>query len=95
MLKKEEIKRICNEINLHKKEVEDLRTEKATLEQILQMKTQDVRKTITNEIVRVEEEMKKNFSQQKSENARLQQQIMQIKTEKTELQQTLLGIIGK
>ena len=71
--------------------MEDLRAEKAALEQILQMKTQDVRKTITNEIIRVEEEMKKNFTQQKSENARLQQQIMQLKTEKTELQQTLLG----
>ena len=35
--------------------------------------------------------MKKNFSQQKAENARLQQQIMQLKTEKTELQQILLG----
>ena len=48
----EAIKKICNEINLHKKEVEDLRTEKTALEQILQMKTQDVKKTITNEIVR-------------------------------------------
>jgi hypothetical protein len=40
---------------------------------------------------RVEEEMKKNFAQQKAENSRLQQQIMQLKTDKTELQQTLLG----
>lgn len=45
-----------------------------------------------NIIRRVEEEMKKNFSQQKSENQRLQQQIVQLKTDKTELQQTLLSL---
>ena len=37
--------------------------------------------------------MKKNFAQQKSENSRLQQQIAQLKTDKTELQQTLLGTL--
>jgi hypothetical protein len=55
-------------------------------------KSQDVRKTITNDVTRVEEDLKRNFQQQKSENTRVQQQITSIKGEKTNLQQQLLGI---
>ena len=56
------------------------------------MNTESVRKTLTNEINRVEEEMKRNFQQQKAENNRLQQQIITLKTEKTHLQQDLLAL---
>jgi hypothetical protein len=42
----------------------------------------------------VEEEMKRNFAQQKAENGRLQQQIISLKTEKTALQQQLLGFFS-
>ena len=69
-----------------------LRSEKQTLENVLTMKAQDVRKSITSEIGRVEDEMKRNFSQQKGENSRLQQQITGLKSEKTQLQQQLLAL---
>ena len=45
-----------------------------------------------NEISRIEDEMKRNFAHQKSENSRLQQQITSLKGEKTVLQQQLLAL---
>ncbi len=85
------ISQLQQEMNFHKKEVQILRSEKDTLESVLTMKTQEVRKTLTNELFRVEEEMKRHFAHQKAENSRLQQQITSLKGEKTALQQQLLG----
>ena len=56
------------------------------------MKTQDVRKNLTNSLYKVEEEMKRHFAHQKAENSRLQQHIAAIKNEKTSAEQQLLGI---
>ncbi|EGR31587.1 phosphoesterase family protein, putative [Ichthyophthirius multifiliis] len=88
----EMIKGIAEEMNFHKKEVQILKSEKDTLQSVLSMKTQDVKKTLTNELTRIEEEMKRHFAHQKAENARLQQQITSLKGEKTALQQQLLGL---
>lgn len=55
----ETIKGIQDEMNFHKKEVQILKSEKDTLESVLSMKTQDVKKTLTNELMRIEEEMKR------------------------------------
>ncbi|CAK73612.1 unnamed protein product (macronuclear) [Paramecium tetraurelia] len=88
----ETIKGIQDEMNFHKKEVQILKSEKDTLESVLSMKTQDVKKTLTNELMRIEEEMKRHFAHQKAENSRLQQQITGLKGEKTALQQQLLGL---
>ena len=85
------IKSVSDEMNFHKKEVQILKSEKDTLESVLTMKTQDVKKTLTNELMRIEEEMKRHFAHQKAENSRLQQQITALKGEKTALQQQLLG----
>jgi len=87
------IKSVSDEMNFHKKEVQILKSEKDTLESVLTMKTQDVKKTLTNELMRIEEEMKRHFAHQKAENSRLQQQITALKGEKTALQQQLLGNI--
>lgn len=87
------IKTVADEMNFHKKEVQVLKSEKDTLESVLSMKTQDVKKTLTNELMRIDEEMKRHFQHQKAENARLQQQITALKGEKTALQQQLLGNI--
>ena len=54
-----QIKNISNELNNHKKEVQILRSEKDTLESVLTMKTADVKKSLSNELVRIEEEMYK------------------------------------
>ena len=57
-------------MNFHKKEVAVLKSEKDTLESVLTMKTQDVKKTLTSELLRIEEEMKRHFAHQKAENSR-------------------------
>merc|ERR1712098_100171 len=88
----EMIRAVSEEMNFHKKEVQILRSEKETLDSVLSMKTQDVKKSLSNEISRVDEEMKRHFAHQKAENSRLQQQITALKGEKTALQQQLLGL---
>jgi hypothetical protein len=92
MIIQQQIKNISNELNNHKKEVQILRSEKDTLESVLTMKTADVKKSLSNELVRIEEEMKRHFNFQKAENSRIQQQITALKGEKTALQQQLLGL---
>lgn len=66
------IKTLAEELNYHKKEVNMLRSEKETLESVLTMKTQEVRKALTNENFKVEEEMKRHYAHQKAENSRIQ-----------------------
>ena len=66
------IKTLAEELNYHKKEVQVLRGEKETLESVLTLKTQEVRKTLTNENFKVEEEMKRHYAHQKAENSRIQ-----------------------
>ena len=67
----EMILQLADEMQYHKKEVQVLRSEKETLESVLTMKTQDVRKTLTNENFKVEEEMKRHYAHQKAENSRI------------------------
>ena len=86
------IKQLGEELNYNKKEVQILRSEKETLESVLTMKTQDVRKTLTNELFKVEEEMKRHYAHQKAENSRIQQQITALKGEKTALDMQLLEL---
>ena len=56
------------------------------------MKSDHVQKNIKGEIEKVEKEMDRNFSHQKAENSRLQQQISQLKSEKTTVQNQLLAL---
>ena len=86
------IKNIAEEVEYHKKECQILRVEKEQLENVLTVKAQEVRKNLQEEAVRVEGELKKNLTVQKTENNKLQNQISIIKQEKTQLQQNLLGL---
>ena len=86
------VKRLTEDMIRHKQEVQVLRSEKDALESALNSKVITVRKNLMNEISRVEEEMKRSFVHQKSENSKLQQQITGLKNEKTALQQHLLGL---
>jgi chromosome segregation ATPase len=88
----EMILQLADELQYHKKEVQVLRSEKETLESVLTMKTQDVRKTLTNENFKVEEEMKRHYAHQKAENSRIQQQVTALKGEKTALDMQLLEL---
>eukprot|EP00806_Schmidingerella_arcuata_P005844 Macronucleus_6319.p1 GENE.Macronucleus_6319~~Macronucleus_6319.p1 ORF type:complete len:155 (+),score=43.60 Macronucleus_6319:1-465(+) len=86
------IKQLAEELNFHKREVQVLRSEKDTLESVLTMKTQEVRKALTNENFKVEEEMKRHYAHQKAENSRLQQQVTALRGEKTALDMQLLEL---
>lgn len=66
------IRQLAEELNYHKKEVTVLRSEKETLESVLNQKTGDVKKTLTSENFKVEEEMRRHYNHQKEDNARLQ-----------------------
>ena len=56
------IRQLAEELNFHKREVQVLRSEKDTLESVLTLKTQEVRKALTNENFKVEEEMKRHYA---------------------------------
>ena len=60
-----------------------LRLEKQQLEDVLANKAKEVRLNLQNEATRVEDELKKNLSQQRTENQKLQSQIGILKQEKT------------
>ena len=69
-----------------------MRSEKETLESVLTMKQQDTRKALTNELHRVEEEIKRHYANQKAEGTRLQQQVTQLKNDKTALEKDIIRI---
>jgi chromosome segregation ATPase len=79
-------------MNGHKKDVISLKTEKESLQEILKLKTHEVKNTLLQELNKVGEEMGRHFAHQKSENARLQQQINALKAEKTVLQNQLIAL---
>ena len=88
----EQIQLVADEMNNHKKDVVSLKNEKDTLQEILKMKTHEVKNTLLQELNKVEDEMKRHFSHQTSENSRLQQQITSLKAEKTALQNQLIAL---
>jgi chromosome segregation ATPase len=88
----EAIQLVADEMNAHKKDVGSLKTEKDSLQEMLRLKTQEVKSNLISELNKVDDEMKRHFAHQKAENSRLQQQISQLKTEKTVLQNQLIGI---
>lgn len=50
-----------DELSFHKKEVQMLRSEKESLETVLNTKTGDLKKTLTTELQKVEGEMKRHY----------------------------------
>jgi chromosome segregation ATPase len=88
----EMVTQLGEELGYHKREVQMLRSEKESLETVLNTKTGDMRKTLTTELKKVEDEMKRHYSHQKSENMRIQQQVTNLKAEKTSLDMQLLEL---
>ena len=86
------IRAIQEDLAFNKQEVQVLRQEKSSLEQSLTLQTQDVRKTLQNELFKVEEDIKRHFAHQKQENARYQQQITAFRGEKTALDMQMLEL---
>ena len=62
---------MMDELNFYKKEIQTLRAEKEALEGDLGRKSNDMKKALTNEVLRADEELKKSFNNQKSENTKL------------------------
>ena len=83
---------IREEIVFQKREVATLKSEKETLDKVLQMKADDVKKSLIAEVNRVDSEMRDKFKNQKAENNKLQQQATTLKQEKTNLQQNVLAL---
>jgi chromosome segregation ATPase len=86
----ETIRGLQEQLSTHKKEVQILRSEKETLESVLTMKQGDTRKALTNELHRVEEEIKRHYLNQRAEGTRLQNQITGLKTEKTGIEKDIV-----
>lgn len=86
----ESIEEIKNEMHQHKLEVSCFKTDKDNIQDYLKSKTQEVKDSLIVELEKVEEEMKRHFAHQKAENSRLQQQISQLKSEKTTLSNQLM-----
>merc|ERR1711988_1999973 len=80
------------ELAAQRQEIESLRSDKSNIEQHYQGQLQEMKKTMVGDVQRMQEEVKKHFTQQKAENNRLQQQITTLKGEKTSLQQQILGL---
>ena len=62
-----------------------MRSEKESLDDTLTRKAEDIRKNLTSEVLKAEEDMKNAYLNQKNENNKLQGQITTLKTEKTNL----------
>ena len=59
---------------------------------MLKVKTDDVSGTLSNELKRLEDEMRRHFVYAKAETQRIQTQINTLKAEKTALAHTLNGL---
>ena len=68
----ETVRQLTENLNIHKKEVQILRSEKETLESVLTMKCQDTKKALTNELHRVNEDINRHYSNMNAESQRLQ-----------------------
>ena len=67
----ETIKALQEELNFYKKEIKSLRSEKETLDDTLTRKAQEIRKNLTNDVLKAEDDMKKMYLNQKNENGKL------------------------
>lgn len=54
------------------------------------MKQGDTKKALTNELHRVEEEIKRHYANQRAEDIRLQQQVTGLKNDKTSLEKDII-----
>mmetsp|Transcript_16632 Transcript_16632/g.25637 ORF Transcript_16632/g.25637 Transcript_16632/m.25637 type:complete len:103 (-) Transcript_16632:144-452(-) len=68
----ETIRSLQEELNFYKKEIQNLRSEKETLDDSLTRKAQEIRKNLTQDVLKAEEDMKKSYLGQKNENNKLQ-----------------------
>ncbi|CEL99958.1 unnamed protein product [Vitrella brassicaformis CCMP3155] len=80
------------ELAAQRQEIEALRADKQNLEHHYHSQLLELKKAMSGDIARLQEEIKKHLGQQKAENSRLQQQVTTLKGEKTSLCQQILGL---
>ncbi|EGR34403.1 protein kinase domain protein [Ichthyophthirius multifiliis] len=85
-------KQVNEELQQHIKELASLNNEKDQLGQVLNMKAQDVEKTLMNELIRLEDEMNRHITNQSSENLKIQSRISIIRADKVVLEETLANL---
>ena len=68
----ETISALQEEVNFYKKEIQTLRSEKETLDDTLTRKAQEIRKALTSDVLKAEEDMRNAYIGQKNENNKLQ-----------------------
>lgn len=91
----DQINDIAEDMNYHKDDVYVLKNDKDLFQGSLKSKHDSIKNILFSELNKVEEEMKRHFNHQKSENSKLQQQISQIKTEKSVLDQLVISLQKK
>lgn len=91
----DQIQEASKKMNQIKKETSSLKVEKDTLQEMVRIKKQEIRRIIAQEISRVDEEMKRYFAHQKAENSRLSQQLVQFRNDKVIFNQLLAEINKK
>ena len=91
----EKILDLAKEINNGNKSVQKNGNTKDEVQDYLKKTSKDVTDKLSGELDNVQEEMNNHFTNQKSENARLQKEIAGLKEEKKQLQDLLMALQRK
>ena len=91
----EKILELAKEVNEEKKKVQRNGNTRDEVQDYLKKTSKEVTDRITGELDNVQEEMNNHFTNQKSENARLQKEIAGLKEEKKQLQDLLMALQRK
>lgn len=82
-------------IKTYQHEVSILRQAKDTFEQEFDANNNDIKRSLTTELDRIGEELKRHINHHRNENARIQQQLAHLNEEKINYQNFLRGIREK
>ena len=91
----EKILELAKEVNEEKKKVQRNGNTRDEVQDYLKKTSKEVTDRITGELDNVQEEMNNHFTNQKTENARLQKEIAGLKEEKKQLQDLLMSLQRK
>merc|ERR1719386_636375 len=80
------------EIGVEKNQIETIKSENISTSNSLQAQLNDIKRYFQADLQRMEEEFRVQVNLQKSENARLQQQLTTLKGEKTSIHQQIIAL---
>jgi len=80
------------EIGVEKNQLETIKSENISTSNSLQAQLNDIKRYFQADLQRMEEEFRVQVNLQKSENARLQQQLTTLKGEKTSIHQQIIAL---